>query len=71
MTEPNTEQTPVLERTPVDGPCPRCGAEELRRYHVVAEPGWLEVVKCQTCLFSVERKPWNRLGPIQLLVDLI
>ncbi|TSD94087.1 hypothetical protein FOS14_21410 [Skermania sp. ID1734] len=72
MSEPeNSGDSLVLERTPVEGSCPRCGAEELRRYPVIAETGWLEVVKCQNCLLSTERTPWNRLGPIQLLVDMI
>ncbi|MFE5502000.1 hypothetical protein ACFQ73_05510 [Amycolatopsis japonica] len=64
-------KTPVLERTPVDGPCPSCGAAELRRYPVVSEGGWFQVVKCQNCLLSIERTPWSRLGPIQLLSDLL
>jgi hypothetical protein len=67
----NHKQPPLLERVLVDGTCPRCGAEELRRYPVVAEAGWVEVVKCQNCLCSVQRRPWHRLGPIQLLADQI
>lgn len=60
---------PKLERETVSGACPRCGAEELRRYPVVSEGGWFKVVKCQNCLHSVSREPWSRLGPIQLLSD--
>ncbi|KAF0963204.1 hypothetical protein ACFTZB_33270 [Rhodococcus sp. NPDC057014] len=69
--EHDSPPTPVLERTPVDGHCPRCGAEELRRYPVVSEGGWFQVVKCQQCLLSLDRSPWSRLGPIQLLTDLL
>jgi hypothetical protein len=38
---------------------------------VVSEGGWFQVVKCRHCLLSVERAPWSRLGPIQLLSDLL
>ena len=72
MTEDrDTPTTLVLERTPADGYCPRCGAEELRRYPVVSEGGWFQVLKCQNCLLSLDRSPWSRLGPIQLLTDLL
>jgi hypothetical protein len=63
------EQFVTATREPVEGSCPECGAEDLRRYPVVSETGWEMVVKCQTCLCSVEREKWNRLGPIDLLVD--
>jgi hypothetical protein len=53
-----------VEREPVEGTCPECGADGLRRYPVLSENGWEIAVKCQTCLCSVERTKWNRLGPI-------
>ena len=60
----------TVERELVPGACPECGAEALRRYPVVSEGGWLQVTKCQACLCSVEREPWNRgLGPFTFLVD--
>ncbi|MFF0488569.1 hypothetical protein ACFYTQ_06060 [Nocardia sp. NPDC004068] len=62
---------PQVHREPREGACPRCGAAELRAYPVVAEQGWVRVVKCQQCLYSVTREPWHRLGPIQLLADLV
>jgi transposase-like protein len=65
------EETPVLDRTPVDGACPRCGAAELRRYPVVSEGGWFQVVKCQDCLHSVSREHWALLGPLAMLSDSI
>jgi vanillate/4-hydroxybenzoate decarboxylase subunit D len=58
-----------VERTPVAGSCPECGAEALARYPVISEGGWELVSKCQQCLRSVQREPWNRLGPITLLSD--
>lgn len=64
-------EAPTQERTPVEGRCPRCGAEELRRYPVNSEGGWFDVVKCQRCLCSVSRERGPRLGPIQLLSDLL
>ncbi len=60
-----------LEREEVEGSCPRCGAEALRRYPVNSEGGWFIVVKCQECLLSVNRERWNLLGPVQLLADMV
>lgn len=72
MTHPlHTPEPLTVKRTPREGTCPRCGREVLRAYPVVAETGWLNVVKCQHCLHSVERQPWARLGPVQLLSDSI
>ncbi|MBB1152132.1 MULTISPECIES: hypothetical protein [Amycolatopsis] len=62
---------PSLEREPVEGNCPRCGAAELSRYPVNSEGGWFDVVKCQACLFSASRDRGPRLGPVQLLSDLL
>jgi hypothetical protein len=68
--EPHDVHQPLfLEREPVDGQCPRCGAAELRAYPVNTEGGWFDVVKCQNCLLSVSRVPGPRLGPIALLSD--
>jgi hypothetical protein len=64
-----TEPTLAVEKEPVEGACPECGEAELRRYPVLSEEGWMNVVKCQVCLHSVERKPGPRLGPVELLVD--
>jgi vanillate/4-hydroxybenzoate decarboxylase subunit D len=51
-----------VERVPVAGACPECGATALARYPVMSEGGWWDVVKCQTCLFSVEREPGPLFG---------
>lgn len=66
-----TNQPLFLERQTMEGTCPRCGAEELRSYPVNSEGGWFDVVKCQNCLLSVRRDRGPRLGPIQLLSDLL
>jgi len=54
--------TRSVVREAVQGSCPACGAAELARYPVLSNGGWFEVVKCQQCLASVRREPWNRLG---------
>jgi predicted RNA-binding Zn-ribbon protein involved in translation (DUF1610 family) len=64
-----TEPTLSVEKEPVEGACPECGEAELRRYPVLSEEGWMNVVKCQVCLYSVEREPGARLGPVELLVN--
>ncbi len=56
------EKTLSVEREPVAGTCEECGADDLAAYPVVSEGGWWEVVKCQTCLASVERKRGPMLG---------
>ena len=64
-------QVTTVEREPVEGQCPECGAADLARYPVVAEHGWEIVTKCQACLRSLEREPWNRLGYVSLLADAV
>jgi hypothetical protein len=64
-----TEPTLHVEREPVSGTCPECGAEELRAYPVLSENGWWNAVKCQRCLFSVSREPGGLLGSMTLLTD--
>lgn len=61
----------TVERTPVDGECPRCDAAALAAYPVLSEGGWFDVVKCGNCLASIERKPGPKLGAVQLLSDHI
>lgn len=56
----------TVEREPLSGTCPRCDSEELSTYPVLSEGGWFEVVKCQRCLHSLQRKPWCLLGPVKL-----
>jgi len=59
----------TVERESVSGACPECGAEDLKKYPVLALGGWFMVVKCQTCLASVSREPWHRLGWVELDED--
>jgi vanillate/4-hydroxybenzoate decarboxylase subunit D len=66
---PSGTDLPVKE--PVGGACPACGAEELAAYPVLGAGGWFQVVKCQRCLHSVSRVPWNRLGWIGLEEDML
>jgi vanillate/4-hydroxybenzoate decarboxylase subunit D len=61
-------QTPALRvnREPVAGSCPQCGAEALAAYPVLSEGGWFRVTKCVACLHSVSRERWTLLGPVRL-----
>ena len=52
----------MVERNLVEGSCPSCGASALQSYPVLAEGGWFLVTKCQECLASADRAPWNELG---------
>lgn len=60
-----------VEKTDVDGACPECGSDELKRYPVLSEGGWWDVVKCQQCLCCASREPGPLLGGMQMLVDAI
>jgi vanillate/4-hydroxybenzoate decarboxylase subunit D len=66
-----TEETLSVQREAVEGKCPECGEEKLERYPVLSEGGWFDVVKCANCLHSVSREPGPKLGPIELLSDLV
>ncbi len=55
----------------VQGTCPVCRSQTLKRYPVLSEGGWWMTTKCQHCLFSVQRERWSRLGSIKLLTDLL
>jgi hypothetical protein len=60
-----------VSREPVDGDCPKCGQSDLKRYPVLSEGGWWDVVKCQHCLHSVSRERGPRLGSIEILSDTL
>jgi transposase-like protein len=55
----------------VQGECPSCGSQNLKRYPVLSEGGWWITTKCQQCLFPVQRERGPRLGSIELLTDLL
>ena len=57
-----TEQYLSVERLPVDGACPECGAEALAAYRVLSDGGWFDVRKCQRCLASASREPAPPFG---------
>jgi hypothetical protein len=45
--------------------CPECGSNNVKEYPVLSDGGWFTVVKCQDCLYSLERNPFPpeaRLG---------
>jgi vanillate/4-hydroxybenzoate decarboxylase subunit D len=63
------ELTLTVERTAVALTCPECGSKDVRRYPVVAEEGWMQVVKCQDCFHSLDRAHLGRLGSVTLLSD--
>jgi len=60
-----------VEKVDVAGECPECGAAGLKAYPVLSEGGWWDVVKCQKCLCSVERKAGPLLGGIEMLVEAV
>lgn len=49
---PETDRV-YVERVPVEGACPACGAAELARYPVANFLGPRMVVKCQQCFYHV------------------
>jgi hypothetical protein len=57
-----TEKHLSVERRPVEGTCPECGAAELAEYRVLSDGGWFDVQKCQRCLASVKREPAPPFG---------
>ena len=61
--------TVQAERVAVAGACPACGAETLQRYRVLSEGGWWDVVKCRSCLHSLERTPGPLLGPLTTAIQ--
>jgi vanillate/4-hydroxybenzoate decarboxylase subunit D len=71
MSEAANLPTLVVERDPVEGICPECHHAELRRYPVLSDGGWFVAVKCQRCLYSISREPWNRLGYVVRLEDVL
>ena len=60
-----------VKREPVEGRCGECGRAELARYPVLSEGGWFLTVTCQSCLARQDRQPWNRLGHVVRLEDLL
>lgn len=67
----DTETQNTVERENAEGKCPACGSTELQNYPVLSEGGWFLVTKCQSCLNSIDRKPWNKLGYVTREVDTL
>jgi len=61
------QKTLSIQREPVSGACPECGAEELCRHPVLSEGGWWNAVKCQACLASMERERGGLFGSLVTL----
>lgn len=40
--------------------------DDFKKYPVLSEGGWYQVVKHQPTLQSVSRTPWRLLGPVEL-----
>jgi len=56
----------------VDGTCTQCGSLDIMAYRVLTDGGWWDVMKCQDCLFSLDRKrSQNQYAPCRLLWDLM
>ncbi len=53
-----------VEFSPFAGCCPHCTGEALARYVVLSEGGWFHVLKCRSCLTSLERVPAGLHGPL-------
>ena len=71
-TYPRSSQPQLfVTKEEVEGECPFCGSQNLKRYPVLSEGGWWMTTKCQQCLFPVQRERWSRLGPITLLTDFL
>ncbi len=51
-----------VDRVPVDGACPDCGAIHLAPYPVMSEERWWRLVKCQVCPGSITRPPGPLFG---------
>ena len=56
----------------VNQACSECGGHNVAAYRVLTDGGWWDVVKCQECLYSLERKRCkNQYAPCTLLWDLM
>jgi hypothetical protein len=56
----------------VAGRCPECGGDDIAAYRVLSDAGWWDVVKCQRCLYLLDRKrSRNQYAPCTLLWDLM
>ena len=60
------------EKENVEGVCPKCKSTDLATYRVLSDGGWWDVIKCQVCLYSLQRdRSKNQYAPCKLLWDLM
>lgn len=57
-----TEDRLFVDRERMSARCDACSGDDVRAYRVLSEGGWWQVVKCQTCLHSLDRTPASPLG---------
>jgi rubredoxin len=48
-----TEQYLFVQRLPVEGVCPKCGSNDIKRYPVSCAKGFKIATKCQACLYHL------------------
>ena len=67
-----TEQSLYEKKKKVNSMCPECGSRHIAAYRVLTDGGWWDVVKCQDCLYSLERERCeNQYAPCKLLWSLM
>jgi hypothetical protein len=60
------------KREKVERVCTECSSHNVAAYRVLSDGGWWDVVKCQDCLYSLERKRCeNQYAPCILLWSLM
>jgi hypothetical protein len=66
------EESLFEKKEEVDQVCPECGNHNIAAYTVLTDGGWWDIVKCQDCLYSLDRKRCkNQYAPCTLLWDLM
>jgi hypothetical protein len=66
------EESLFEKKEKVDQKCPECGSHDVAAYRVLSDGGWWDVVKCQDCLYPLNRKRCeNQYAPCTLLWDLM
>lgn len=66
-----TEKFIFIKKEDVAAQCPQCKSTNIKKYPVFANSGWYQVVKCQDCLYSLEREKGPRYGVIGLVSDFM
>ena len=66
-----TEKFISVKKENVASQCPQCKSTNIKKYPVLSNSGWYQVVKCQDCLYSLEREKGLRYGSIGLVSDFM